>query len=86
MKSKLKPENRDDARVLADSGEVDDIDAVDGDGDDGPNAVFRRRRELLGWSGWSRDGAILIRRASFVIGDSQMRTASSSSCEVVGKI
>ena len=55
--SKLKPEKFEDA-VLAESGDVDDVDAVDGDGEDGPNAVLRRRSEFLGWSGWNLDGIV----------------------------
>ena len=59
LNSKLKPENRDDALVLADSGENDDVDAVEGDGDDGLNAVLRRRSDFLGWSGCSLGDGIL---------------------------
>ena len=52
LKSKLKPEKFGESRVQADSGDVDDVDAVDGDDDwDGPNAVLRRRNDARGWSG-----------------------------------
>ena len=54
LNSKLKPEKFDDARVLADRGEVEDIDDADrDDGETGPNAVFRRRSEWRGWSAWN---------------------------------
>ena len=62
LNSKLKLEKFEDARVLAESGDADDVeDAADGDvGDEGPNAVRRRRSELWRCRGWNRDGAILV--------------------------
>ena len=37
---------------------MDEVDAVDGAGEVGPNAVFRRRSEFLGWSGWNLEGIV----------------------------
>ena len=45
--------------MLGDSGEVEQVDVVEGHGEDGPNAVLMRRREFRGWSGRNRVGAIL---------------------------
>ena len=61
MRSKLKPEKREDARVVDDSGDVEDSEVVEGDVV-APcvNAVRSLRSELRGWSGWRRDGDILI--------------------------
>jgi hypothetical protein len=61
--SKLKPEKLEEALVPDDSGdveEVDAVDAVDGDvGEDGLNAVLRRRSDARGWSGWNREEGIV---------------------------
>jgi hypothetical protein len=58
--SKLKPEKLEDALVPDDSGDVDEVDAVDGDaGEDGLNAVLRRRSDARGWSGWNREEGIV---------------------------
>ena len=55
------PEKFEDAPVPEDRGDVDDVDAVDGDvGDDGLNAVLRRRRDALGCNGWNRDDGIFV--------------------------
>ena len=57
----LKPEKLEDALVPEDCGEVDDVDAVEGDvGDDGLNAVLRRRRDTRGCSGWNRDDGMFV--------------------------
>lgn len=58
-KSKSNPENVDDDLVPYDIGDVDDVDDADGDGEDGPNAVLRRRSEVLGCSGWNLDGDMI---------------------------
>ena len=51
-KSKLNPEKFEEARVPDDNGDVDEVEAADGEvGDDGLNAVLRRRSDALGWSG-----------------------------------
>lgn len=52
LKSKLKPEKFEDALVPDDNGDVDEVEAVDGEiGEDGLNAVLRRRRDARGWRG-----------------------------------
>lgn len=48
-KSKLKPEKREDARVVAERGEVELVDVLLGEaGDEGENAVRSLRREVRG--------------------------------------
>lgn len=48
---KLKPENPEDPDVPTDSGDVELVAESDRVGDDGLNAVLRRRRDCLGWRG-----------------------------------
>ena len=50
--SKLNPEKFEEALVPADNGDAEEVDAVDGDvGEDGLNAVLKRRSDALGWRG-----------------------------------
>lgn len=58
---KLIPEKREDVAVLAESGDVDDIDASDGD--DGLSAVLRRRSDCLGFNGLIAEGMAVDERA-----------------------
>jgi hypothetical protein len=61
--SKWKPEKLDDVRVAEDSGDMEDVDAVDGDivvDDEAANAVFRRRSEVRGWREWNREDVIVL--------------------------
>ena len=47
--------------MAEDSGDVEHVDAVDGDaGEDGLNAVLRRRSDARGWSGWNREDGIVV--------------------------
>ena len=68
--SKSKAENSAEAMVLADNGEVEEVEIADDGGEDGPNAVRRRRREFLGWSGLNLEGILrrLILGFCFVTG------------------
>lgn len=50
-KSKL--EKREDARLVVESGDAGDVEAAEVFGDDGLNAVRRRRRDCRGWRGWN---------------------------------
>jgi len=48
-KSKLNPEKLEEALVPDDNGDVDEVDAIEGDvGEAGLNAVFRRLSDALG--------------------------------------
>lgn len=49
--AKSNPEQLEDGLVLADRGDLDEIEFADGNDHDGPNAVRSRLRELLGCNG-----------------------------------
>lgn len=48
-----------DALVVVERGDVEESDCADGDGEDVPNAVLRRRRDARGPSGWNREYCIV---------------------------
>ena len=81
--SKSKAENSAEAIVLADSGEVEEVEIADEGGEDGPNAVLRRRREFLGWSGWNLEGILrrLFLGVCFVIVVVELSKVASWKCE-----
>ena len=69
LPSNVKPEKLDDARVVGERGDVEQVDGVEDVGvmavdEEGPKAVLRRRRELRGCREWKREFVIVVCRGT----------------------
>lgn len=73
---KLKPEKRDEFDVLADSGDVELVNEPERGGDDGLNAVLRRRRDCRACSGRKdRDSEDMVWTST--VGNIVLRTSAT---------